>query len=322
MTEERRVQEVGGGTVTVSLPHDWAAAHGVTPGTSVYLTPQADGILELRPDPTTPDSLGPATIDLDTLEPAAAESLLRAAYRHGYRRIQLRGDGEIDDALTGAIDRRVRRLAGATITGSCADSITVEVLLDATAVSLQQSASYLVDTTAGIYDDLRSALAADAGASGPAAVSTDAVERKADLIARLTGGAVGRVGAEPPRYDRTDWRHLAESLALAANAGQRALETIDAAPDGEARATVNSHLERGVSIFEESGRAVIDGASEYSPGELLNRSLALKREIRTSRQDIDRRFDPAYTALELLLRAAGLAAELAAGDFEARTGDT
>jgi hypothetical protein len=302
--ERRQVQEVGGGTVTVSLPHDWAESHDVTPGTAVFLRPQADGILELSPDPRDADPSGTAEIGLREGGPAAAARLLRTAYRQGFSRIELVGD-TFDDEQRSVLGRQVRRLPGATITGQAENKTTVAVPMDPEAVSVGQTVRSLVEATTAIYRQLQARLGPDPAAEQAVTIGT--IQRKTDLLARLTARPIDD---GPTGVDRTQYRELGNALAAASRSGLRSIERLSTsgAPDGR----VQQYLDSGIELLEVAGRAAVNGSTEPSPERLLERCSSLEATIETAVAN-----DPApqlvahYDALDRLIVAARNANEIA-----------
>ena len=269
--DRRQVQEVGGGTVTVSLPRDWARAHDVTPGTAVFLRPQADGVLELRPDPSEADPRGSATIDLQGAGPAAAAQLLRTAYRQGYSSVQVT-DEALDEEHRSALDRRVRRLPGATITSQVAGSVTVAVPMDPDAVSVGQTVRSLVEATAAVYRQLHESYGTEP-ATDPA-VTDGTIQRKSDLLARQTSRPLAQSSTAA---DRTQYRDLGTALVAAGASGLRAIDRKSSHRDGAER--LQGHLDAGIELLEDAGRAAVEGASEPAPAALLDRCASLEATI-------------------------------------------
>jgi predicted RNase H-like HicB family nuclease len=303
--ERRQVQEVGGGTVTVSLPHDWAESHDVTPGTAVFLRPQADGVLELSPDPSEVDPLGTARIELHAVGPAATAQRLRTAYRQGFSTVELTRD-EFADEHRSAVQRQIRKLPGATITTQEDGSITVAVPMDPEAVSVGQTVRSLVEAITTVFRQLHASLGTDP-VSEPSVTPTT-IQRKADLLARQTS----RPFDQPPTpVDRTQYRGLGNALAAAGTSGLRALQRRSSpeAPDER----VQQHLDTGIELLEAAGRVAVDGSTEPSPAQLLDRCASLERAIEEAiATDPTPQLVAHLDALERLVTAARKASEVAA----------
>lgn len=307
--ERRRVQEVGGGTVTVSLPHEWAKAHDVTSGTSVFLRPHADGVLELLIDPADADATETASIDPEPLGPAAAERLLRAAYRRGYDRIEVAGE-ELPGATRAAVERRVRRLTGATITAEDETSIVVAVPMDPDAVSVEQTLASLIDATAAVFEQLSAAL--DPEGDPRPGVSAGAIQRKADLIARQATGRLVTDPDGPSHPDRSEWRTLGTAVAGAGLAGLRALDRLEGVDEPPRSDPLQEQLRGGIALLEAGGQAVVGEATE-PPAALLTRCSKLAAAVDAQTATLQ---DPTLVEVAVgaqrLLRAARKTSECAA----------
>ncbi|WP_408960685.1 AbrB/MazE/SpoVT family DNA-binding domain-containing protein [Natrinema sp. 74] len=77
---KRKIQQLGSSTLAVTLPADWARKHGATKGDELLLQrDEIGGSLLLVPDsPEAANAL--ATIDADSLAPAAVERTILARY--------------------------------------------------------------------------------------------------------------------------------------------------------------------------------------------------------------------------------------------------
>jgi hypothetical protein len=311
--DRRQVQEVGGGTVTVSLPRDWARAHDVTPGTAVFLRPQADGVLELSPDPSEADPRGTARIDLQGAGPAAAAQLLGSAYRQGFSRVQVT-DEALAESHRSALDDRVRRLPGATITAQDPDSVTVAVPMDPDAISIGQTVRSLIEATAAVFRQLHERDGTEPGTEP--AVTGGTLQRKAALLARQTSRPLSQ-STSPA--DRAQYRELGAALAGAGASGLRAVERQSCPRDVAER--LQGPLDEGIELLEDAGRAAVEGASNPTPAALLDRCASLDATIEeTVATDPSPRLLADREALFRLVaaaRKAGVVAAVAAFDVSA-----
>ncbi|SDX90191.1 AbrB/MazE/SpoVT family DNA-binding domain-containing protein [Halopenitus persicus] len=133
--ETRKVQTVGNGTYTVSLPKEWAEAEGVAAGDTVTLHRHTDGILAIQArnasendgrDETvdrdadgdgsgTTDRSGPA-VRTAALDPRSLAGTLRAAYAAGVRTVELDHEEPLDVECRRAIESVLRRRIGTSTT--------------------------------------------------------------------------------------------------------------------------------------------------------------------------------------------------------------
>ncbi len=197
--ETRKVQQVGGGTYTVSIPVHWADEHDVGAGDTAYLYPHSDGSLVVRWADGEDSDLAGTVVDLASSDeaaaaPAAAVRSLDAAYVAGYRRIEVRAAGGLSDAQRRAVLDRARTLSGVGVTEETEDSVTVRGLLDAGDVSVRQSIRQLRFTALSTHDAAVGSLSAVAAADG----GVDHGDRPARVRDRL--GEVDRLARLVERY--------------------------------------------------------------------------------------------------------------------------
>jgi phosphate uptake regulator len=115
--ESRKVQRLGYSSVGISLPKDWADEIGLTPGSTVTVSRDWDGSLNIRPGLVEEDRSGSrCTILADKCK--APESLLRAiigCYVVGRDVIQVRAKKEFTQDQIHEIYDAVQRLTGLTV---------------------------------------------------------------------------------------------------------------------------------------------------------------------------------------------------------------
>lgn len=146
--ETRKLQKVGGGTYTVSVPKEWASGHELGAGDDVRLFPGEDGSLVIAP------TAGPAgeplsTIHVEGADGTALQAILRAAYAAGVRRIEIES---IEDAGTRRrVDGVVRDRTGMRVVEESDAGVVVETVLDDREVSLQRSLVQLRFVTLSLF---------------------------------------------------------------------------------------------------------------------------------------------------------------------------
>jgi len=141
--ETRKIQQVGGGTYTVSLPKQWATAADIEPGASVALHTHIDGTLVVQTGTGDTASREPLRLSVDDADPERIEHVLRAAYAAGMGTVELDGGTELTDAQRRAVERTTRELTGVTVTESTEQTVQIRSLLDAEEVSITQSVRQL-----------------------------------------------------------------------------------------------------------------------------------------------------------------------------------
>ena len=137
--ETRKLQEVGGGTFTVSIPKGWATSHGFEVGMELRLYTHRDGSILIRSSDADVDRLDDATVDIDGGGPEAVTRAVRTAHAVGFETIRLRRADGFSEAERKAVQATVRDLVGVNILGKSDTAIRVGHLLDTSSVSVCQS---------------------------------------------------------------------------------------------------------------------------------------------------------------------------------------
>jgi len=162
--ETRKIQQVGGGTYTVSLPKEWATAAGIEPGAVVNLHTHIDGTLVIQTSPESDESTRPLALSVDAADPDCLAQTLRTAYAAGFDTVELSAEKGFTDEQRRKVERITRDLTGVTVTDSDADRMCVRSLLDAKEVSIPQSVRQLQFTALSAHRD------ATAAVTGPTTV--------------------------------------------------------------------------------------------------------------------------------------------------------
>ncbi|WP_096390382.1 AbrB/MazE/SpoVT family DNA-binding domain-containing protein [Halopenitus persicus] len=170
--ETRKVQTVGNGTYTVSLPKEWAEAEDVSAGDTVTLHRHTDGILAIQAPRGSDDRdgtgdpgeavdgigtnvrSGPA-VRTAALDPRSLAGTLRAAYAAGVRTVELHHEEPLGAEHRRAIESVLRRRIGTSMaetstTETSESGTAVRMLLDPGEVSVSQSVrqlAFVVDAT-------------------------------------------------------------------------------------------------------------------------------------------------------------------------------
>lgn len=136
--ETRKIQEVGGGTFTVSLPRDWAQAEGIGQGDVVDLHTHIDGVLIVQTRDRETDPTGEITIELNGTDADQIRQFLWAAYTAGYTEITLTTQNAFTSSQRRVADEVTNVLAGATVATTAEQEMTIQVLLDPEEISVRQ----------------------------------------------------------------------------------------------------------------------------------------------------------------------------------------
>jgi phosphate uptake regulator len=159
---ERKIQEVGNGTYTVSLPKEWAERHNVEAGTRAYLHPHIDGSLVFQVSREDVDPLGDATVDVTGRSPGTVRRAVSACYAAGYDRVRL--VGELTDERRRAAGEAATALVGAEVVREDDGEFVVGTMLDPEQVSVRQAVVQLRGVATDAHRTAVDALSAD----GPA----------------------------------------------------------------------------------------------------------------------------------------------------------
>ncbi|WP_066417446.1 AbrB/MazE/SpoVT family DNA-binding domain-containing protein [Halorubrum aethiopicum] len=196
--ETRKIQTVGSGTYTVSLPKEWAESRGVTAGDAVTLHEHVDGVLAIQ-EGEGGDDTAPITARIESSSPETIERTLRAAYAAGSREVVLDPDGPLTAEQRRAIDRVARGRIGMSVAVESETSMTVRILLDAEEVSVGQSLRQLSFVVRSIHRDAVDALADPAGSGDPAAF--DSRGEQADRLSAMIERSAVRGAADLAEID-------------------------------------------------------------------------------------------------------------------------
>jgi phosphate uptake regulator len=129
----RRIQEIGGGTLFVSLPKRWAKRVGVQKGSIVSITERRDGSLIIDPYYREEEKRAEITINNPPLDRIMDEIL--GTYLLGYDLIKIRLDRGFTPNDYEIVRKSIRQLIGLEIIDENSHSVTIKCLLELTALS-------------------------------------------------------------------------------------------------------------------------------------------------------------------------------------------
>ena len=176
--ETRKLQQVGGGTFTVSIPKAWAQAHGLTAGSTIHLYDHADGSVIIRSSAKDVEELDSARVEVRGDAPKLVERALNAVHAIGFETVTLTSEPSFSDDQRRVARRVKRTLVGMEIFVDDADEITVRNLLDPANVSIQQSVVQLQYLVLSIQEE------ATAGLTDPTEVGIDRLQGRQDEAGR------------------------------------------------------------------------------------------------------------------------------------------
>lgn len=181
--ERRRIQEVGGGTVTVSPPAPWAKEHNVSAGTEVRLYPHFDGSLVLRV--SEPQERVSGTIELGDEDPETVADLVQAAVGTGYKRVAVTVTESFSAAHYRAVLEAVGELAGVGIVDESTDQLVIAERLDTGEISVRQSMLHLQYGVDSIHERTLGLLKTGSGVIEPIVDPNEEIDRRVRQLDRL-----------------------------------------------------------------------------------------------------------------------------------------
>jgi len=282
--ESRKVQTVGNGTYTVSLPKEWAESQGVASGDTVTLHDHIDGVLTVQTGSETDE--GPSVARIESSDPDVIGRALRAAYAAGAREVTVEVGEPLTPEQRRVVERTARDRIGMSVAAESETATTVRIMLDSGEVSVSQSLRQLAFTVRSIHRDAVEALAA-APDSSPIGSRDEQVDRLAAMIDRSVSRGmtdlreVDALGTTRPELFEswTAMRELRRFREAAAEVGCAAA-SLDAPP---AEPRLEACREIGRAVRE----VVADGVSVVLDDEDAGVARAALDEIRRVREEID-----------------------------------
>lgn len=129
MSETRKLQQIGGTSLYVSLPKHWTSQMQLKRGDKVVLTPQPDGSMYIYPT-IRPEK--PRQIILDIRDEETTQSIKRriiAAYMDGFDVIQMKASKRLTDEQHDVIDEITTALFGLEVIEVKSNMVTMHCLL-------------------------------------------------------------------------------------------------------------------------------------------------------------------------------------------------
>lgn len=166
--ETRKIQQVGGGTYTVSLPKEWADEVDIEPGSTVALHTHIDGTLVVQTGSESGETATPLSLSIGAADPECIAHTLRAAYTAGIDTVELSAKEGLTDHQRRKVERITRDLTGMTVTESNDERMRVRSLLDSNEVSIPQSVRQLQFTALSAHRDATAAVTGPTSVEDPA----------------------------------------------------------------------------------------------------------------------------------------------------------
>jgi phosphate uptake regulator len=297
-TQLRKLQEMGGATLLVSLPKECIRAASLKKGSVLSIESSGDGGLLLYPvsDSSMPRSEKEIEISYPTaFEGGRIADQITGAYLLGYDLIKIRGKHRINSKDRESIISAVKRLIGLEVVEEDALSITSQFLVDNTAVEPRKIFKRISTIVRAMISDTILQISSESLQFESIAQRDDEVDRLHFLLVRLIRTAVRdpRVAAKfgLTAIDSLDYRVAASTLETAGDYAVELSNAFAKLPNLDAAAQKEMSLLKDAldSLQEGSTRAfiakdyriaqdVIDSYREFE--ELLER---FHKEINTSK---------------------------------------
>jgi len=163
--DTRKIQSVGGGTYTVSLPKEWGKSQGVAPGDVVNVHRHLDGILAIQTREADSTDHTESTVRVAPDEIDRLEGVLRAAYAAGIKELSLVAATDFTTEQRRIVDAVAKKLTGVSVVETSETEITVQVLLNREEVSVSQSVRQLKFIALSMHETAIESLTADSAAA-------------------------------------------------------------------------------------------------------------------------------------------------------------
>lgn len=235
--ETRKIQEVGGGTYTVSLPKEWAESQEIAAGDTVNLHTHIDGVLAIQAQECEDGVPRQITVPAAHDNPHSLERTLRAAYAVGAKEVKLNAAEMFTTRQRRVVDQVTRNLPGVSVVAESDTKITVRTLLDTDEISVRQSIRQLKFVALSMHRDATAALTGGEN-SGNLADRDDQADRLYAMIDRSFALGLARL-------DEVDSLGLTRSELFELWATTRELERV--ADHAEGIATVAIEIDDSVS---------------------------------------------------------------------------
>lgn len=190
--ETRKIQSVGGGTYTVSIPKEWADAQGITAGDTVELHRHIDGIIAVQAPECERTAPARITVHLTREETDEIERTIRAAYATGTKTVRLENPETFTAEQTDILQGVARNLTGVSVSETSPTEITVKTMLEAGEISVVQSVRQLRFVVLSMHRDA-TGLLAQGGGSPTANDQDDQADRLSAMITRSFSRAIRRL---------------------------------------------------------------------------------------------------------------------------------
>lgn len=229
--DARKVLEMGGGTLLVSLPKDWAKRNGVKKGATVAVDELSARKLIVRPIEDVAEKPREIEIGYPGEDLSVVINDITGAYLLGYDVIRIVGKKMISREDRARFKATMARLVGLEIMDEDAKRVTVQFLLESSAIVPEKIVRRMSSILDGMLRDIAEGLTkGDSKLLALVAERDDEVDRLYFLLVRVIRAAIMRpeiaegYGLSP--VDVLDYRVLASFLESVGDAVAELSETL------------------------------------------------------------------------------------------------
>lgn len=285
----RKAIEMGEGTILVSLPKEWVRRYGIKKGDTLSVEELSAGKLMVKPFQGGEGEPKEITIDYPGDELSQVTNDVTGAYLLGYDVIRVVGSKVISREDRTAIKGTIGRLVGLEIMDEDSKRITMQFLLEPTAIVPEKIVLRMSGLLDGMLKDMAEALTrGDAKLLALVGERDDEVDRLYFLLVRATRDAIvrpdvaERYGLSP--VDLLDYRVLATFLESIGDAVSELSHKLHGrlGPRG---------LAREYSACVSKLVAMNDLATQGFVTRRAGRQRSINREVNSLAQEVTRRLE-------------------------------
>ena len=229
--DARKVLEMGGGTLLISLPKDWARRNGVRKGATVAVDELSPRKLIVRPIEDIADKPREIEVGYPGEDLSVVINEITGAYLLGFDVIRIVGKRMISREDRAKLKAAMARLVGLEIMDEDAKRVTVQFLLESSAIVPEKIVRRMSSILDGMLKDIAEGLTkGDSKLLGLVAERDDDVDRLYFLLVRAIRAAIMRpelaegYGLSP--VDVLDYRVLASFLESVGDAVSELSQTL------------------------------------------------------------------------------------------------
>ncbi|QQG49196.1 MAG: phosphate uptake regulator PhoU [archaeon] len=259
----RKVLEMGGGTYLVSIPKAWAKKNGITKGATVSVEELSGRKLLLRPIEDVQEKPKEVVIEYPGEDLAQVRNDLTGAYLLGYDVIRIQGRNVISREDRAGIKATMGRLVGLEIMDEDSKRMTVQFLLESSAIVPERIVRRMSGLLEGMLRDTLEGLAkGDRKLLAIVGERDDEVDRLYFLLVRATRDAIIRPGVAESYgltpVDVLDYRVVASFLESVGDAVTELSKRLNASPTSkQASRAYGSCVSRLIEMNELATKAFI-----------------------------------------------------------------